>query len=133
MVAPVPSLPRRALRPFSFGGYDLPAGARVSVSPAWTHMDPAIWPEPERFDPSRFEPEAVRGRHRFAWVPFGGGAHMCLGLHFAVLQARLFSFHLHRRYRVVPGWEVGAGWRGRWIEWPIPKPKDGLPLTIERR
>ncbi len=133
MVAPVPSLPRRALRPFSFGGYDFPAGARVSVSPAWTHMDPAIWPEPERFDPSRFIPESIRERHKFAWVPFGGGAHMCLGLHFAVLQARLFSFHLHRRYRVAPGWELDQPWSGRWIEWPIPKPRDGLPLTIERQ
>ena len=91
-----------------------------------------MWPEPERFDPDRFLPDAVRGRHRFAWVPFGGGAHMCLGLHFAVLQARLFSFHLHGHYRVVPGWRVGAG-GDRWVEWPIPKPKDGLPLTLRRR
>ena len=132
IVPPVPSLPRRALRPFSFGGHDFPAGTRAGVSIYATHHDPAIWPEPERFDPDRFRPDAVRERHRFAWVPFGGGAHMCLGLHFAVLQARLFSFHLHGGYRVTPGWAVGEG-GDRWIEWPIPKPRDGLPLTIERR
>src|SRR6185312_7493070 len=83
---PVPSMPRRAVRDFSFMGFAIPAGTVVGVNPLFTHHMPAIWPEPDRFDPLRFTEQAVRGRHRFAFVPFGGGAHMCLGLHFAYMQ-----------------------------------------------
>lgn len=126
---PVPSLPRRALRQFSFGGYDIPAGTTVGISIAYTHHMAEQWPEPERFDPLRFEPEKVRARHKYAWVPFGGGAHMCLGLHFATMQIRILLFHLLRRYRI--GIEEGAG--EEWQAWPIPRPRDGLPLRFEPR
>ena len=59
-----------------------------------------IWPEPDRFDPLRFTEEAQRNRHRFAWVPFGGGAHMCLGLHFAYMQAKCFARHFLQNLEV---------------------------------
>src|ERR1700686_1944803 len=84
---PVPSMPRRAVRDFSFKGYAIPAGTMIGINPVFTHHMPEFWPDPEKFDPLRFTEEAQRNRHRFAWVPFGGGAHMCLGLHFAYMQA----------------------------------------------
>ncbi|MBS0478674.1 MAG: cytochrome P450 [Proteobacteria bacterium] len=126
MMPPVPSLPRRALRDFEFGGYTIPAGASVGVGIAWTHRMPDIWPDPDRFDPLRFTPEASKGRHRFAWVPFGGGAHMCLGLHFAVMQMKLLTANLLSRYRVEA--ESGAG--EKWQVFPIPRPRDGLPVRL---
>jgi hypothetical protein len=54
---------------------------------------PEIWPDPDRYDLLRFDPEARHARHKFAYVPFGGGAHMCLGLNFASMQAKCFSWH----------------------------------------
>ena len=123
---PVPSMPRRALRDFEFGGYSIPAGTRVNISPAHTHHMPEIWPEPERFDPMRFTPEAVRARHKFAWVPFGGGAHMCLGLHFAEMQMRILVAQLLSRYRIICDDDAGADWQ----LWPIPRPRDGLPVRF---
>lgn len=128
MVPPVPSLPRRALKEFRFGGYTVPAGTHVGISPALTHHMEEYWPDPERFDPLRFTPEAVRTRHKYAWVPFGGGAHMCLGLHFAVMQVRILMFHILRGHRIALPEGSGADWQA----WPIPRPKDGLPLTFER-
>jgi cytochrome P450 len=128
LVSPVPSLPRRALKPFHFGGYDVPAGVGVSVSPSFVHKLPDVWPDPERFDPLRFSPEAIRARHKYAWVPFGGGAHMCLGLHFAMLQARLFLHALLEKHRI----RLTGGEPTAWQAWPIPKPRDGLPLVLER-
>lgn len=123
---PVPSLPRRALKDFEFGGYHIPAGTHVGVSPAYTHHMAEHWPDPLRFDPLRFEPEQVRARHRFAWVPFGGGAHMCLGLHFAEMQIRILIAQLLRRYRIEIDDDTGVDWQ----VWPIPRPRDGLPVRF---
>lgn len=123
---PVPSMPRRAVRDFSFRGYDIPAGAAVGVNPLYTHHMPEIWPDPDRFDPLRFTDEAQRNRHRFAWVPFGGGAHMCLGLHFAYMQAKTFARHLLQNVEV----SLEPGYSADWQMWPIPKPRDGLKVRI---
>ena len=126
LIPPVPSLPRRALRAFSFGGFDIPAGAMVNIAVGHTHKMPEHWPDPRRFDPLRFTPEAVRTRHKYAWVPFGGGAHMCLGLHFATMQIRILMAQLLSRYRIELDDDAGAAWQA----WPIPRPKDGLPLRF---
>jgi cytochrome P450 len=126
MVPPVPSLPRRALRDFSFGGYDIPAGSFIGLNVGYTHYMPEHWPDPQRFDPMRFTPEAARTRHKYAWVPFGGGAHMCLGLHFATMQTRILMAHLLSRYRI----ELPEGSGAQWQAWPIPRPRDGLPVRF---
>ena len=126
MIPPVPSIPRRALRDFTFMGHHVPAGTAVSISPSYVHMMPEHWAEPETFNPMRFTPENSKGRHKYAWVPFGGGAHMCLGLHFAYMQTKLFMHHLLTQTRV----EIADGYEPEWQAWPIPKPKDGLRVTF---
>ncbi len=128
LMAPVPSSPRRALKDFHFGGYDVPAGAWISISPMFTHRMEEHWPDAMAFDPLRFTPENAAGRHKYAWVPFGGGAHMCIGLHFAYMQTKIFFFHLLRAHRIV----LDPGAREDWQIFPIPKPRDGLPVRIER-
>ena len=124
---PVPSIPRRAIRDFTFKGFAIPAGTMVGVNPLFTHHMPEIWPHPDRFDPMRFTEEAQRNRHRFAWVPFGGGAHMCLGLHFAYMQAKCFTRHFLQNLSV----SQAAGYKPEWQMWPIPKPRDGLQVTVK--
>ncbi|KJC61678.1 cytochrome P450 [Bradyrhizobium sp. LTSPM299] len=124
---PVPSMPRRAVRDFSFRAYAIPAGTLVGVNPLFTHHMKEIWPEPERFDPMRFTDEAQRARHRFAWVPFGGGAHMCIGLHFAYMQAKCFARHFVQNLEV----SLPPGYKADWQMWPIPKPRDGLRVMVK--
>ena len=124
---PVPSMPRRAVRDFSFKGFGIPGGTLIGINPLFTHHMPEIWPEPDRFDPLRFTEEAQRGRHRFAWVPFGGGAHMCLGLHFAYMQAKCFARHFLQNLDV----SLQPGYRAEWQMWPIPKPRDGLRVQVK--
>jgi cytochrome P450 len=126
LIPPVISLPRRAMREFEFGGLTIPAGARVYTSVLFAHRMPEIWPEPERFDPLRLSEENSRGRHRFAYAPFGGGAHMCLGLHFAYMQAKCFAYHLLSTTKV----SILPGYRPKWQLAPIPKPRDGLKVTF---
>ena len=125
---PVPSLPRRALRVFSFGGYDIPAGTHIGVNPMLTHRLSEHWPDPDRFDPTRFTPEAVRARHKYAWIPYGGGAHRCIGLHYATMQAKVFAYQLLKEWRVAP-----LGPPSRLQLFPMPKPRDGLPIRLTRR
>jgi cytochrome P450 len=129
LIPPVPMIPRRAVKPFAFNGYDVPAGAGVGVNILYTHMMPEHWPDPERFDPMRFSTQMSANRHKYAWVPFGGGAHMCLGLHFAYMQAKAFLFRLLSERRI----ELPEGYECEFQLLPIPRPKDGLPVTLALR
>ncbi|MFM1982498.1 MAG: Cytochrome [Pseudomonadota bacterium] len=129
IMPPVPSLPRRAVKDFDFGGHHFKAGTYVGISPAYTHKMAEYWPDPDRFDPMRFTPDQVKARHKYAWVPFGGGAHMCLGLHFAYMQIKILMWHMLRDYRI----ELPEGSGAQWQAWPIPKPRDGLPVRIVPR
>jgi cytochrome P450 len=126
LMPPVPSLPRCAVRDFNFKGFAIPAGTGVGINPLFTHHMPEVWPDPERFDPLRFTEEAQRARHRFAWVPFGGGAHMCIGLHFAYMQAKCFARHFLQNIEV----SFEPGYQPSWQVWPIPKPRDGLKVNL---
>jgi cytochrome P450 len=129
LIPPVPSMPRRALREFEFGGYRIPEGQMVGINVHWTHHSDEYWDDPEAFDPTRFTAEAVKNRHKYAWVPFGGGAHMCLGLHFAYMQIKVLMAQLLQRYRIEA--TEGAGYAPEWQAWPIPQPKDGLKITLK--
>ncbi|QFT76749.1 cytochrome P450 [Erythrobacter sp. THAF29] len=126
LIPPVPSMPRRALKSFEFGGYRIPAGTPCGINIYWTHHSTEYWDDPYTCDPMRFTPDKVKARHKYAWVPFGGGAHMCLGLHFAYMQVKVLMTQLLQRYRI----EVEEGYAPAWQEWPIPQPKDGLKVTF---
>jgi cytochrome P450 len=128
LVPPVPSMPRRALREFEYEGYRIPAGTMVGINIYWTHHSEEYWDDPFTFDPMRFTPDKVKSRHKYAWVPFGGGAHMCLGLHFAYMQVKILAAQLLQRYRI----KAPEGYAPDWQEWPIPQPKDGLRIDFKR-
>ena len=125
MVPPVPSMPRRALREFEYGGYRIPAGTHVGINTYFVHHEEEHWDNPFAFDPLNFTPDKVKARHKYAWVPFGGGAHMCLGLHFAYMQVKILMAQLLPRY------EIGLEQEPDWQPWPIPKPRDGLKISLK--
>lgn len=126
---PLPVIPRVATADCEWNGYAIPRDTMVVVSPIHTHHMPEWWSEPLRFDPDRFsEARAEDQRHPQAWVPFGGGPHLCLGMHFAELQIKAIMHQLVQRYR----WSVPAGYTMPVQQAPISKPLDGLPLLLER-
>jgi cytochrome P450 len=124
---PLPVIPRVATQDFEFGGYVIPSGWMVVVSPIHTHHLEAWWSDPYRWDPERFTPaRAEDERHTHSWVPFGGGPHLCIGLRFAEVQIKGVLHQLLRRYR----WSVPAGYRMPVQQAPISKPMDGLPVEL---
>jgi cytochrome P450 len=125
---PLPVIPRVALQDFEWGGYMVKSGSMVVASPIHTHHMPEWWPEPERFDPERFTPaRAEDEKHTHSWVPFGGGAHLCIGYRFAEVQVKSIMHQMLLRHR----WTVPEGYRMPVQQAPISKPLDGLPIRLE--
>ena len=80
---------RQAKVDIEIGGYAMPQGSGIIVAPYLTHRHPEFWSDPEVFDPERFNTETAPKRHHYAYFPFGSGRHICLGKHFALLEAQV--------------------------------------------
>lgn len=93
-----PIIGRRVVAADRLCGYAVPAGVDVLVVPWVIHRHPDFWPDPERFDPERFTPEREQERHRYAWLPFGGGPRACIGQRFSMLEAVLTLAVLVREF-----------------------------------
>jgi cytochrome P450 len=93
--------PRIAAHPGNLGGVPIKAGQTVLISPFLTHRLESVWERPLEFDPDRFAPERVKGRHRYAYFPFGGGPHQCIGRHVFNAEAQLILASILSRFRPV--------------------------------
>jgi len=129
---PVPELMRRTIRETELGGYYIPADTLVGISPVFCHRMPEYWRDAQAFDPGRFGVERQEHKqHPFLWMPFGGGAHKCIGMHFADLlfkcvmaaMLRQYRFRLPSDYPDVP----------QMTHFPFAKLTDDLPLVLEPR
>jgi cytochrome P450 len=103
-----PIVPRLTTRDSVLGGRRVPAGSRILVNLYNIHRHPAHWADPERFEPDRFAADERKAQHRFAYLPFGAGPHLCIGKHFALMEAHLLLAALVQRYefRHVPSHPV---------------------------
>jgi cytochrome P450 len=91
------------------GGYRVKAGTSMIICSYLTHRHPEFWENPEGFDPERFTPEAMKERHRYAYIPFGGGPRGCIGFPFAMMEMPLVLARVLQRFRLslVPGYPSG--------------------------
>lgn len=89
---PVPQVYRQLNKPVTFvDGRSLPAGSLISMHIYALHRNSAVWPDPEVFDPLRFSPENVSGRHPFAYMPFSAGPRNCIGQQFAMAEMKVVT------------------------------------------
>lgn len=105
---PVVNIVRTALEPDTLAGHLLPAGSNVVIPTYALHRHPAFWDNPEGFDPNRMLPDARKGQHRFAYIPFSAGPRFCIGESFAKLEAVLILAMVAQRFEVnlVPGQRI---------------------------
>ncbi|RFS84959.1 cytochrome P450 [Actinomadura spongiicola] len=128
LIAPVPALPRKVVKDTAVLGFHIPAGTTVVVPMLSNHRMADWWPDPDTFDPGRFSPERREDKiHRYAWSPFGGGAHTCIGIHLAGTQVKTIMHEMLRRFR----WSVPTGYEMPLDTTSLPSPKDGLPVRLE--
>jgi cytochrome P450 len=127
LVAPVPSMARSTVEDTEVLGHFIPAGSQVSVTPHFTHHMPELWTDPERFDPGRFADDRREDKvHRYAWMPFGGGVHKCLGMYFSGAEIKAVMHHLLLRY----DWHVDPAYRAPMDFTSLPFPSDGQPIDL---
>lgn len=125
--SPVPGLPRQATEDTEICGHYIPKGTYVAAIGMVNHHNPALWPDPERFDPDRFSDERAEDRvHRYAWMPFGGGVHKCIGLYFAQMEIKTIMHNMLSRYE----WSVPADYVWKLDNSTLPVPKDRLPVRV---
>lgn len=128
---PAYTLAREATRPLTLGGYPVPKGTAVFISPYVLHRRTDIFADPHAFVPGRWTPEQEKALPRYAYLPFGGGPRVCVGGHFAMMEGPLLLATLarHVTFTLAPGQPV-----------PTPaeplftlRPKVGMRLVVTRR
>lgn len=129
LYSPIHSLSRVALEDDVIGGYAIPAGSTIYVSLYATHRLARYWPDPHRFDPERFTPEASAQRSRFSFIPFAAGHRNCIGAAMAMTELKLAVAQIAQRYtlQLVPGHKVekAAG--------TTMHPRYGMKMQVRRR
>jgi cytochrome P450 len=132
MHPPVPLFLRRTIRECEFGGVRVPPDTMVCVPGTYIHRLPNWWRDPDVFDPTRFSEEVSEHRkHNFMWVPFGGGAHKCIGMHFARMLFLLTFRELIGKHQIE--FAEKDYFPTKLQHFPFTRPLDNLPIRLAAR
>jgi cytochrome P450 len=118
--------PRRAAEDFEFGGYPVPAGLPVNYSSWASHRLPDVFADPHSFRPERFSPEERAKLPKGAYVPFGGGPRICIGMRFGELEIRAIAAAILGSFRL----DLEPNWQMRIRQMPTLSPRGGLPMRV---
>ncbi|MGB9183773.1 MAG: cytochrome P450 [Solirubrobacteraceae bacterium] len=127
MNAPVGTLARRAIKDTEIDGRYIPKGTRLMLGIYVTQRMQPWWREPDTFDPERFSDERrEHASHKYAWAPFGGGVHKCIGMHFGSMEVKAIMHQLLLRN----SWRIRTGYEPVLDYGTGPFPGDGLPIEL---
>ncbi len=126
---PLFMLVRVAQEDFQYKRYHIPKGTWIIVSPTVSHKIPSVFRDPLRFDPDRFAPPREEDKREYAFIPFGGGRHKCMGNAFALLQVKAIIAVLLRHYEFeLVGDRVDSDFHGL-----VVGPREPMRLRYRRR
>ncbi len=129
---PVMVFLRRTIRECEFDGVRVPADTMVCVPCVYIQRNPEFWHDPDTFDPTRFDENVNEHRkHNFMWIPFGGGAHKCIGMHFARLLFMQIFAEVLTDYRIE--FAKPDYFPAKLQHFPFSKPVDNLPIRLVPR
>lgn len=124
---PVPQIARSVQKPMHLGGVTLNKGDHVTIAIEPMHLKPEFWQDPHLFDLDRFTPEEMEVHHRYQYLPFGGGQHICIGMRLALWEAQVILSALTARFNLAaPDHPVA-------IEKSVQvtmRPRNGVPLKF---
>ncbi|HEX2016265.1 MAG TPA: cytochrome P450 [Solirubrobacteraceae bacterium] len=121
--------PRQSVEPFEFAGVRVPGGAPVNYSSWVSHHLPHVFEDPERFWPERFCTERRRRLPKGAYVPFGAGSRICIGMRFGQLEVKLIAAMVLARF----GLQLAPGYRLSIRQMPTIGPREGMPIVVTAR
>ncbi len=121
--------PRKSIEPFHFAGHTVPGNAYVDYCSWASHHLPDVFPEPDRFVPERFAPDAKAALPKGAYVPFGGGSRTCIGMRFGQLEIRTIATLILSRFTL----SLPQAFDLEIRQMPTISPKYGLPVVVHER
>jgi cytochrome P450 len=126
---PAPTLSREAIDEDWLAGARIPAGTTVTIAPYLLHRHRLLWKDPDVFDPERFLGANRDKIDRYAYIPFGAGPRVCIGMAFALQEAIILLAHLLQAFRfdLLPGHVVAPAQR------ITLRPRHGLRMIVRRR
>jgi cytochrome P450 len=126
---PAAMLSREAIGPDVLVGRRIRAGTVVTVSPFLLHRHRTLWQDPDAFDPERFLGANREAIDRYAYIPFGAGPRVCIGMGFAMLEMMALIGHLLREFRfdLAPGHPVSP------VALVTLRPAQGMKMIVRRR
>lgn len=128
LYAPAGFLTRVAQEEDDLAGVPVRPGMTVILPIHAMHRHRALWEAPDAFDPDRFTPDRSTGRHRYAYLPFGGGPRICIGAALALQEARMLLAAVMARYAVA----LPEGFTPKPQMWFTLRPAGGMPLHLTR-
>ena len=129
---PVSMFLRRTIRECEFDGVRIPADTIICVPGTYIHRLEEFWRDPDTFDPTRFSAGVNEDRnHNFMWIPFGGGAHKCIGMHFARLLFMQTFAEITSNYRME--FAKDQYFPAKLQYFPFSRPLDNLPMKLVPR
>jgi cytochrome P450 len=111
-----------------FQGYRIPAGQRILYSIYLSHRHPKYWPNPDQFNPDRFTPEREKALPPFLYVPFGGGARICLGFLFSQIEAKVVLARILQKFTLELVEDKVSPHMGATLE-----PRPGVMMRVQQR
>lgn len=126
---PAPVILREPTREVQLGGQRIPPGTQTYVPTYAVHRHALLWDDPDRFDPERFRPEIAEKRDRYAYLPFGAGPRICIGMSFALTEAAVILATLLRSFRL----DLRPDYRPRMQLQVTLRPAGGMPMRLRRR